>query len=502
MKLSYRVTLLIFVVLLTIGVVGGSALLYSERQAATTQFRKTAEIAAMAAYESLGHHMTMHAAQSTSYLLWDHIQDSFRRIAAREPIVGLFLVSADGIVVASADPSEVGGVWTEEQVTRALQLGQRVDSMQANRGSGRLHTIIPVMNQSECRPCHNSGSSEALAAIVINFDSKSLTDYITSQSWMFVLIGGLTLTSVGLALSFVLRAEVVDPLSHIARAATRISQGDFSARTGIGGKNEVGVVARTFDEMTERIEHHATALLTANRVLEVKVQERTQEVQQLAAIRGELLEKVISAQEEERRRIARELHDESAQALTMIMTNIASVRDKLPRSAAELRATLSQSRSLAEQALTEIRNLIHELRPEVLDQLGLVQAIRSYARSRLEVQGIQVRFSVIGLDERLSRRMEIALFRIVQEAITNIARHAGASLVNIELERRDSQVFVRVEDNGRGFEVPAALNYGSGTWGLKGIRERAIILGGEANIDSGTGKGTRLIAVIPLESKV
>jgi sensor histidine kinase regulating citrate/malate metabolism len=224
MKLSYRVTLLIFVVLLTIGVVGGSALLYSERQAATTQFRKTAEIAAMAAYESLGHHMTMHAAQSTSYLLWDHIQDSFRRIAAREPIVGLFLVSADGIVVASADPSEVGSTWTEEQVTRVLQLGQRMDSMQAISGRGRLHTIIPVMNQTECRPCHNSGSSEALAAIVIDFDSKSLTDYITSQSWMFVLIGGLTLTSVGLALSFVLRAEVVDPLSHIARAAIRISQ--------------------------------------------------------------------------------------------------------------------------------------------------------------------------------------------------------------------------------------------------------------------------------------
>lgn len=215
-------------------------------------------------------------------------------------------------------------------------------------------------------------------------------------------------------------------------------------------------------------------------------------------VRGQLLERLISAQEEERLRVARELHDEAGQALSAIMMDLARAIDELPSEAVEAKKRLLQSRSLAAQTLTELRKLIYDLRPEVLDQLGLAPALRSYVKSRLETQHIKVQFSFSGLEDRLPSRMELTLFRIIQEATTNIVRHSGASMVNIRVAVTDSRVTATIEDDGNGFDVEAALQ-ASDSWGLRGIQERISVVEGELHIESEPGKGTRIRFQIPLE---
>ncbi len=259
-------------------------------------------------------------------------------------------------------------------------------------------------------------------------------------------------------------------------------------------------MARSFNEMAERVEQHASALEVSKKELEETVMERTRQLEDTVGIRGQLLERLISAQEEERHRVARELHDEVGQALSAIMLDLARAIDELPSEAVEAKQRLLQSRSLAAQTLAELRKLIYDLRPEVLDQLGLAPALRSYVKSRLEAKDIKVRFSFSGLEDRLPSRMEINLFRIIQEATTNIIRHSGASLVNIKVAVTDSRVTATIEDDGTGFGVEAALQSPE-SWGLRGIRERVGVVGGQLTIESEPGQGTSIRFQIPLEGE-
>ena len=357
-------------------------------------------------------------------------------------------------------------------------------------GVGESLVTVPIVNRPDCYDCHGA-EPEILGAIQIGLDRTPLGDQIGEQTLIMILIGGLTFVGVGWTLYLMLKSEVLNPLQHLAASARTIAKGDFSARVGIVGKGETKVLAETFNEMAERVEQHTHALEDAKSELEQRVQERTRQVQQIALVRGQLLERLVGAQEEERQRVARELHDEAGQALTQIMMNLARTRDALPGDATEVRDRLSQSRSLAEQALAEIRRLIYELRPEVLDQLGLVPALRSYVKSRLEAASMSVRLRFRGLDDQLSPQVEITLFRVIQEAITNILRHSGASTVNIEMAGEKSEIIVTIEDDGRGFDVEAVFE-DSESWGLRGMRERVASLGGELSIQSEVGHGTRL----------
>ncbi len=158
---------------------------------------------------------------------------------------------------------------------------------------------------------------------------------------------------------------------------------------------------------------------------------------------------------------------------------------------------MSLSRSLAEQTLAELRKLIHELRPEVLDELGLVPALRSYIKSRLQAESIKFQLNLPQLKDRLPPEVEITLFRVIQEAITNILRHSGASMVEVELAMKGSTIIATVIDNGSGFDVQAAFE-APDSWGLQGIRERVTLVGGELSLESKAGYGTRLEVRIPL----
>jgi len=226
-----------------------------------------------------------------------------------------------------------------------------------------------------------------------------------------------------------------------------------------------------------------------------------EEVQLARDLRGELLRRVITAQEEERKRIARELHDETGQTLTALRLNLERLAMAPISNIEESKAQLAQSLSLCQQADEEVDKLIFDLRPALLDDLGLVEAIKFYAQTHLKTAGIELDLRVTGKERRLSGEREVALFRVAQEAITNIVKHARAKSAMIQLQFKTNQLVARIEDDGCGFEVSQTVNSHSPQrgLGLLGMRERISLVGGSLSIISKPGAGTRLKAVVPLD---
>lgn len=215
--------------------------------------------------------------------------------------------------------------------------------------------------------------------------------------------------------------------------------------------------------------------------------------------RGELLRKIMSVQEEERKRIARELHDEVSQSLTGLAFNAEAVLSRLPDGQNDIKRSLEEIRDLAIGTLDEIHRVVYQLRPSLLDDLGLVAAVQWLADHYLEETGIKVLFETLGIERPLVAEVENTLFRISQEAITNIVRHAEAEGVSIVVEFKEDSAAIHIEDDGHGFvleEVTGAMLSHKGL-GLMGMKERAELLEGHLKIESQPGTGTRVFAEVP-----
>jgi PAS domain S-box-containing protein len=220
-------------------------------------------------------------------------------------------------------------------------------------------------------------------------------------------------------------------------------------------------------------------------------------------VRWELQRQLVGAQEEERRRISRELHDHLGQHLAALILGLQELRE----SAAEGvdRSRLLQLQLLANAMASEVHDFALELRPAVLDDLGLYSALEQYAEQWSARHDIPVEMHAAGLaEQRLPPAIEIALYRIAQEGLTNVARHAAAAHVSLIVERTDDGVQLILEDDGRGFPVDAVPRDPLGTrrLGLVGMRERAALAGGTLDIESSPGRGTTLFARIPLSPKL
>lgn len=227
-----------------------------------------------------------------------------------------------------------------------------------------------------------------------------------------------------------------------------------------------------------------------------------EELRHKEAMRGQLLRKIITAQEEERRRIARELHDETGQAITSLLVSLKVIEGAA--SLEQARALASEIRDLIGKTLDEVRDLASELRPSVLDDLGLVPALARYVGKLPARFGFQVDFIATGTHEqRLPREIESTLYRIAQEALTNVARHAKASHVSLLLEQRRDAILMLVEDNGVGFDAANVMSSAQERepLGLYGMRERASLVGGCLTVESKPGAGTTISVQIPLEGE-
>jgi two-component system, NarL family, sensor histidine kinase DevS len=205
------------------------------------------------------------------------------------------------------------------------------------------------------------------------------------------------------------------------------------------------------------------------------------------------LQRVVTAQELERRRLARELHDETGQSLTSILLGLRAIEEALTPD--DARAAAASVRELVLSTLQDVRRLAVELRPKALDDFGLVPALERLTATFAEQTGIDVHFQAMLPSTRLPAEVETTLYRIVQEALTNVVKHARANRVSILLTRKDGGVTVVIEDDGGGFD-PA--NTSDGGLGLIGMRERVALVGGRIAIESGPESGTTLVAEVPL----
>jgi signal transduction histidine kinase len=252
-------------------------------------------------------------------------------------------------------------------------------------------------------------------------------------------------------------------------------------------------------------------LLKLNAELEQRVMERTAELISVNEQLKALSRRLVEAEESERKRLAREIHDDISQSLTALMMQLGSARSMLPKSARAARSLLEETEALTQSTLERTRLMIAGLRPSILDELGLIPALRRLADELHESTGAIVTLKADRLPRRLPPQLEIALFRIVQEALTNIRKHAQASEVSIELMKEAGRVALSVQDNGigignqkaeiregdnavlaGGWEIPA------GHFGLIGIQERVKSLGGNFQVTSAPNRGTTIRVELPL----
>jgi signal transduction histidine kinase len=300
---------------------------------------------------------------------------------------------------------------------------------------------------------------------------QSALSTLTAQLLLTITLVSATGVLVAVLLTWILTR----PILVLVAATESVAKGDFTPRVPRWADDEIGDLATAFNAMTEELAH--TDELRRER----------------EGLRRQLMEKVITTQEDERRRIARELHDSTSQNLTSLIVGLRMMETNCAQCASISKAT--DLRDVASKTLDEVHDLSMRLRPRVLDDLGLAAALERLAHEW------QARFKipvdvVIQLDDRLPGEIETALYRIVQEALTNIARHAQAKSASLLIEKHDETVRAIVEDDGVGFDV--STNQGERHLGLLGMRERAELLSGTLTIESTPERGTSVFIEIPL----
>jgi signal transduction histidine kinase len=278
----------------------------------------------------------------------------------------------------------------------------------------------------------------------------------------------------GVVGAWLLTRILTHPLDELLQLTRRVQHGDLSARAPVRSRDEVGNLATAFNEMTGALAHKEAA-------------------------RQKLLRQVIAAEEEERKRVARELHDQTGQALTSLIAGLSALES---RAGVPETHRLADLRRLAEQTLDEVHDLSRALRPAALDDLGLEPALARHCELFGQRSGLGVELVTVGLGEnaRLPAELEVAVYRLVQEALTNALRHGQATRVKVMVDHQTNRLLVIVADDGKGFPVKdwRAHVAQSDRLGLLGMEERVALFGGSLCLESGPGGGTQLFVEIPL----
>jgi signal transduction histidine kinase len=213
----------------------------------------------------------------------------------------------------------------------------------------------------------------------------------------------------------------------------------------------------------------------------------------------QLTRQLLLAQEEERKKISRELHDEIAQTLTGINVRLAALKTSATHNTKGLQNKISSAQRMVEKSVDIVHRFARELRPTVLDDLGLIPALHSYVKTFSRQTGVHVRLTIFAGVEKLDNARRTTLYRVAQEALTNVARHAQASVVDVSIEKLSNRICMKIKNDGKSFQVDRALQAGKNKrLGLLGMRERVEMVGGSFAVESAPGKGTTICAQIPV----
>ncbi|MBT3942258.1 MAG: HAMP domain-containing protein [Chloroflexi bacterium] len=316
-------------------------------------------------------------------------------------------------------------------------------------------------------------------------------------------IAGLGFLS-ALGLAWLTSRQVVRPLTRLTERAHRIASGDLGGTIPPEGQDEIRRLSESFEVMRDRLQVSQLELEEWSGELEDRVAERTAELGRRSSERDLLLQKVMTAQEEERKRIARDLHDQIGQSLTALTMSLGSAEAELETSDPDTSKRIGELRLSAGDTIEEVRRMMGDLRPSVLDDMGLSAAIGWYLENQLERTGVKSSLDVSELKAELPNLIEITAFRVVQEALNNIVKHAHAGQTTVRLSGDDRQISGEITDDGDGFDMTTVEPSADGGWavGLLGMNERVTLLGGSLDIDTAPGEGTSVRFVIPLAQEV
>ena len=363
--------------------------------------------------------------------------------------------------------------------------------------SSRRLLFISGTLAPESLPADHPGVAEALrgesgtqyvqmsnAEHVIAYSPIPITGWalITEEEWGHVVSPSLQLTQIaplvfvpGFILALIAlwfgAKQIVQPLQKLESKAAALASGDFeSIKESVGGISEVQDLQKELTEMSRKVQAAQEGL-------------------------HDYIGAITSAQEEERLRLARELHDETIQAVIALKQRV-QLAEKLVKDQNGKRS-LQELEGLAEQTVENLRRIIRALRPIYLEDLGLVTALEMLAR---ETKTLQVDFYHTGHEQRLERDVELALYRIAQEALSNVVRHAKASHATLKIDFSEHEIKLKISDDGTGFVTPTSPTdfASSGHFGLLGMRERSELIGGRLEVKSEAGVGTQISVRLPV----
>ena len=346
-------------------------------------------------------------------------------------------------------------------------------------GQEVMRRAIVLRNQEECHACHDP-DEKTLGLLLIDYRPDQFQQLFRSKLGTLLLQGGLAVVAILLVLGLLMNRLVINPVQSLALAAERIRRGDFTARVEVSSGDELGMLGQTLNQTARGLA-----------VYRQQAEEREQ-------IRVSLLRKLVNAQEEERKTVARELHDQLGQSLSAALL---SVQRNCDFSSDKSSRCYDVTARIGE-AIDQVHDLARGIRPPTLDEFGLESALEQHITEVASESGIRIDYEHSSPPDadRMSAEVELTLYRITQEALTNVVRHSNSSRASVVLLRRQAGVTLLIEDKGSGFATPRDGKPAGGL-GLTGIQERAVLLGGKATIVSAPGEGTTVRIQVPLVEK-
>ena len=409
----------------------------------------------------------------------------------------VYLLDTSGRVIFSPQKKDVGlqldNHQPDCQPCHHLPPDERPGSVvvKANDGERVFRSMQVIENSAECTQCHDP-KQRIIGLLLTDIPIAPLEGPLRTHTIEDLLWWTGTILIVVVLVNLVMSRFVLRRLENLAREITGFGQGQMPKPVANAPMDEIGRLASTFHAMTRQVE----ARNEENNALSERLQRQSSQ-------RGELLKQLITIQEEERKRVARELHDQLGQSLTGLSFKVVTAQQKLFSNPDLARRELVQTQELISDTAKQMYDMILDLRPSSLDDMGLVAALRSHVERTLNGTGIDFNLDDRGLSERLPPEIETTLYRVFQEALLNVVRHSKATSVQIKLHCTDGAFEGELSDNGKGFDLNPVFLDGNKPrgLGLMGMQERIGLIGGFLEILTQTGCGTTLRIHLPLEEK-
>ena len=407
------------------------------------------------------------------------------------------LIDHNEIVVASDNPSRLFQHHDHDGMLSRMISEGRDGILECRHGFSHPDAEVKPVDRLAFVPL-----STAKWGVIVGQDEDDIfAPAIGLKRMFFVLVFIFVGTSI--VFSFGISMSIVKPLKALMSSTKKIASGDLSTPVGKLGSDEILMLSKSFDDMRKKLAESLESITNQNIQLEDRVEERTLQIRESRQQIKRLLKKVISSQEHERARIARDIHDTILQDLSAFLIKLDICKLQPDQVTID---KIDEMRNIVIETMDTVHSVIKDLRPPILDDFGIDAAITWLMKNHLAEKGINFYFDMdFPNQRRLSPEVEIILFRILQEAITNIKRHAKAENIFVSLDVGESFIEIFIEDDGCGFDVDQLMSHpvkGGRGLGIAGMKERASLLGGKLFIHSMPGWGTRVCMQIPLNGRV